>query len=1216
MATPQSSAGADFTPQQQEVLRNQVAAFKFFEALNRKVGIPQALKAEWLPLLHPLPLGALGYSGMTVRSLSNDIYTYRNQVVEAIKSMKRRYDKARGKDFTDPALSDPLIVGTPPLLVASNINISGDRSNVWSPHMMRLGSGQGIAESPLLVQIMKTEYQNAMQEQFRAEYKKLMGCLSAAHKESHPGMSENPGKAMMEGTLRYGDARAQYICLQHLQYQRALRKQVDEAGAAICAMNEKQYRAMLNSNKKVRIQEAKQELQARADEAAARARAAKQYRQDVVSAANAVRDLRVYRNKHIGRLSEKLIRARLKEMMATAKDGGDATNLRLDALKKYGMDAYKEMLAAQTAGINSKGEKYDAICKFLADTEEYMHKLAGRIASVKLTAEATKAAARAIEDARRRGMTEEEAQEAAQIAVNEAQRGNSVIQEALGDLDGADAQKRYYQLAHSSTEEITEQPKLLCPPNGSKLREYQIVGLQWMISLYNNHLNGILADEMGLGKTVQVMALIAYLMEHKDNRGPHLIIVPNSVIVNWKSELTHWLPSARCVYYVGGREERNRLYVQEVQAMQFNILVTTYEFIMRDRAKLSKVDWQYIIIDEAQRMKDRESKLAKDLDRFRSARRLLLSGTPLQNELEELWSLLNLLLPDVFDDAKIFSEWFGGQGKGNKQDEHWLDTEQRVIVVHRLHQILEPFMLRRQVEDVEGSLPEKTTYTIHCPMSAHQSTTYNWVKATSTLRLDPHSPLTRRGLKWASLHNKCMELRKVCNHHLLSYPPLSWAVGRQIVSQCGKLVVLDKMLVKLKATGHKVLLFSTMTKLLDIMEEYLKWRRLPEKMGGGTMRYLRIDGSTSLEDREEAMRDFGAPNSDAFIFLLSIRAAGRGLNLQTSDTVIVYDPDPNPKNEEQAVARSHRIGQEREVKVFHMEAVTDNVETRQMGGQATSSDGEKLVYGDSIESIVRNQIQTRKIAMANEVIDAGRFDQQTSMEERRDTLESMLQDPERMKRSTNTAPSDDDINKMMARGEEELATFRQLDADPDMNWIQRSLASDIPHWLKYSANDLMAAKADNSKHAIDIEAEIAALTGRVIHHHQESKTPKVGAKRPNTMVAGPFPTETGAPGDPGAGAVSAPGAPVAPGGGIAGTVSLATHEGRPESKRLDLGDGQPLRGEPSETARSERAADADDADDADDVTVANDDEEEDIKDNDNLIIDDDEAQGMDVDANR
>ena len=669
---------------------------------------------------------------------------------------------------------------------------------------------------------------------------------------------------------------------------------MDEAGAAICALNDKQYKSMLNTNKKLRIQQVKQEMQTRAEEATARARDAKQHRQEVVSVVNGVRDLRVYRNKHVVKTHDKLTRARLKEMMATAKDGGDATNLRLDALKKYGMEAYKEMLAAQTAGLNSTGEKYDAICKFLADTEEYMHRLAGRIASVKLTAEVSKAAARAVEDARRRGLTEEEVQKAAQNAIQEAQEGSSVIQEALGDLDGADAQKRYYQLAHSSTEEITDQPKLLSPPNGAKLREYQIVGLQWMISLYNNHLNGILADEMGLGKTVQVMALIAYLMEKKDNRGPHLIIVPNSVMVNWKSELTTWLPSARCVYYVGNKEDRNRLYVSEVQPMQFNILVTTYEFIMRDRAKLSKVDWQYLIIDEAQRMKDRESKLAKDLDKFRSARRLLLSGTPLQNELEELWSLLNLLLPDVFDDAKVFSEWFGGggQGKGNKQDEHWLDTEQRVIVVHRLHQILEPFMLRRQVEDVEGSLPEKTTYTIHCPMSAHQSMTYNWVKATSTLRLDPdtNSQFVRRGLKWASLHNKCMELRKICNHHLLSYPPITWAVGQKIVSQCGKLVMLDKMLVKLKATGHKVLLFSTMTKLLDILEEYLKWRKLPESLGGGTMRYLRIDGSTSLEDRETAMREFSAPDSDAFIFLLSIRAAGRGLNLQTSDTVIVYDP--------------------------------------------------------------------------------------------------------------------------------------------------------------------------------------------------------------------------------------------------------------------------------------------------------------------------------------
>jgi hypothetical protein len=162
------------------------------------------------------------------------------------------------------------------------------------------------------------------------------------------------------------------------------------------------------------------------------------------------------------------------------------------------------------------------------------------------------------------------------------------------------------------------------------LRDYQLVGLQWMLSLYNNRLNGILADEMGLGKTVQVMALIAYLMEFKGNYGPHLIIVPNAVIVNWKSELLRWLPSVSCIFYVGGKEQRAKIYAQEVCAMKFNVMVTTYEFIMRDRAKLSKVEWKYMIIDEAQRMKDRESRLARDLDRFSCQRRLLLTGTPLQ----------------------------------------------------------------------------------------------------------------------------------------------------------------------------------------------------------------------------------------------------------------------------------------------------------------------------------------------------------------------------------------------------------------------------------------------------------------------------------------------------------------------------------------------------------------------------------------------------------
>ena len=201
---------------------------------------------------------------------------------------------------------------------------------------------------------------------------------------------------------------------------------------------------------------------------------------------------------------------------------------------------------------------------------------------------------------------------------------------------------------------------------------------------------------MGLGKTVQVMALLAHLMEAKGNYGPHLIIVPNAVLVNWRAELNAWFPSARVVYYVGRREERAALFARDVAREQFNILVTTYEFIMRDRAKLSKVAWKYLVIDEAQRMKDRESKLARDLNHFQCARRLLLTGTPLQNELRELWSLLNLLLPDVFDNKGEFAAWFVDSlgappppGPGGADGDGAADyaLERRVVVINRLHQV-------------------------------------------------------------------------------------------------------------------------------------------------------------------------------------------------------------------------------------------------------------------------------------------------------------------------------------------------------------------------------------------------------------------------------------------------------------------------------------------------------------------------------------------------
>ena len=188
--------------------------------------------------------------------------------------------------------------------------------------------------------------------------------------------------------------------------------------------------------------------------------------------------------------------------------------------------------------------------------------------------------------------------------------------------------------------------------------------------------------------------------------------------MNWKAEINRWLPKLSSVFYVGSKEARAKIFQQQVLQLKFNVLVTSYEFIMRDRSKLSKVAWKYIIIDEAQRLKDREGRLSRDLDKFRAQRRLLLTGTPLQNELSELWSLLNLLLPEVFDSSKVFQAWFGNSKGGEGDGEDWIEREKKVIVISRLHQILEPFMLRRLVQDVESKLPPRITVVVHCPFSA------------------------------------------------------------------------------------------------------------------------------------------------------------------------------------------------------------------------------------------------------------------------------------------------------------------------------------------------------------------------------------------------------------------------------------------------------------------------------------------------------------------
>jgi SWI/SNF-related matrix-associated actin-dependent regulator of chromatin subfamily A protein 2/4 len=287
-----------------------------------------------------------------------------------------------------------------------------------------------------------------------------------------------------------------------------------------------------------------------------------------------------------------------------------------------------------------------------------------------------------------------------------------------------------------------------------------------------------------------------------------------------------------------------------------------------------------------------------------------------------------------------------------------------------------------------------------------------------------------------------------------------------------------------------------MTKLLDILEEYLQWRRLV---------YRRIDGTTSLEDRESAIVDFNSHDSDCFIFLLSIRAAGRGLNLQSADTVIIYDPDPNPKNEEQAVARAHRIGQTREVKVIYMEAVVDKISSCQKedelrsGGTVDLEDDlvGKDRYMGSIESLIRNNIQQYKIDMADEVINAGRFDQRTTHEERRMTLETLLHDEERYQETMHDVPSLQEVNRMIARSKDEVELFDQMDEEFD--WTEEMTRYDqVPKWLRASSKEVDGTIAILSKKPSKaiLFADVMGMVSGEMETERKRVRPK-GKKSPN-----------------------------------------------------------------------------------------------------------------------
>ncbi|KAI1438299.1 SNF2 family N-terminal domain-containing protein [Xylaria sp. CBS 124048] len=756
----------------------------------------------------------------------------------------------------------------------------------------------------------------------------------------------------------------------------------------------------------------------------------------------------------------------------------------------------------------------------------------------------------------------------AQNAIAEAQQKARAFNKTQDDMD--EDGEMNFQNPTGLGDVTVEQPKLL----NCQLKEYQLKGLNWLANLYEQGINGILADEMGLGKTVQSISVMAYLAEVHDIWGPYLVVAPASTLHNWQQEIAKFVPEFKVLPYWGTAGDRkvlrkfwDRKHNTYRKDAPFHVLVTSYQLVVSDVAYFQKMRWQYMILDEAQAIKSSQSSRWKCLLGFHCRNRLLLTGTPIQNNMQELWALLHFIMPSLFDSHDEFSEWFSKDIESHAQSNTTLNEDQ----LKRLHLILKPFMLRRVKKHVQKELGDKIELDVFCELTYRQRAYYRNLRNQISFMDLIEKATMGDDQDSGTLMNLVMQFRKVCNHpdlfqradttspfssayfaetasfvregnnvsvgystrSLIEYklPRLVWTEGgrlykagkdneragfrnkylhhlmniwsptnikestsgndsfsflrfadtsaqeayeashkdvfsracdlsrkndrlgqlqivydepeeqtytpahalfqiqartgrkpladitregvlshlmnvsrsqwrysglsrleqaalpgasappvdvfcegtrapiieredtffntsmrkalygpniieektlierqvpleryplrsllptpdnakrrftnitvpsmRRFVTDSGKLAKLDHLLFKLKEEGHRVLLYFQMTRMIDLMEEYLTYRNY---------KYCRLDGSTKLEDRRDTVHDFQT-RPDIFVFLLSTRAGGLGINLTSADTVIFYDSDWNPTIDSQAMDRAHRLGQTKQVTVYRL----------------------------------------------------------------------------------------------------------------------------------------------------------------------------------------------------------------------------------------------------------------------------------------------------------
>lgn len=448
---------------------------------------------------------------------------------------------------------------------------------------------------------------------------------------------------------------------------------------------------------------------------------------------------------------------------------------------------------------------------------------------------------------------------------------------------------------------MDQQPSYI---QGGELRGFQLTGLNFLALNWCRANNVILADEMGLGKTVQTVSFLSWLRNERKQEGPFLVVAPLSVIPAWCDTFNLWTPDLNYVVYLGNAEARSTIRDHELmfngnpKKHKFNVLVTSYEYILMDADFLRTIKWQALAVDEAHRLKNKEAKLYAELVSFGAPARVLITGTPIQNNLAELSSLLDFLNP------------------GKVQIDEDLDTLAAVDAqakLQDLHAAISPFILRRTKETVESDLPPKTEKIIRVELSDVQLEYYKNILTRNYAALNEGN----NGQK-SSLLNIVMELKKVSNHPYM-FPGaeekvLNGSERREdqikgLIASSGKMMLLDQLLAKLKKDNHRVLIFSQMVKVLDILGDYLRLRGY---------QFQRLDGTIGAGPRRLAINHFNADESSDFCFLLSTRAGGLGINLMTADTVIIFDSDWNPQADLQAMARAHRIGQKKPVTVYRL----------------------------------------------------------------------------------------------------------------------------------------------------------------------------------------------------------------------------------------------------------------------------------------------------------